>query len=95
MSQQGFPGLGNQSPQQQGVAVEKPKSDVYTVMLLIALLAIGAAIALLASELDKYNWITNPAPPPPKAPARTSLLESSQSVVRLATVDEISEHGSS
>ena len=46
MSQQGFPGLGNQSPQQQGVAVEKPKSDVYTVMLLIALLAIGIAIAL-------------------------------------------------
>jgi hypothetical protein len=35
---------------------EKPKSDVYTVMLLIALLAVGAAIALLCSEMSKYDW---------------------------------------
>jgi hypothetical protein len=35
---------------------EKPKSDVYTVMLVIALLAVGAAIALLCSEMSKYDW---------------------------------------
>jgi hypothetical protein len=35
---------------------EKPKSDVYTIMLLIALLAVGAAIALLCSEMNKYEW---------------------------------------
>ncbi len=40
----------------QGIPGEKPKSDIYTVMLLIALLAVGAAIALLCSEMSKYEW---------------------------------------
>jgi hypothetical protein len=35
---------------------EKPKSDVYTVMLIISLLAIGSAIALLCNEMSKYQW---------------------------------------
>lgn len=58
MSQPGFPtGLPNQQQQQQrGVAVEKPKSDVYTVMLIIALLSILAGIGLLCSEMSKYDW---------------------------------------
>ena len=93
MSQQGFPGLGNQSPQQQGVAVEKPKSDVYTVMLLIALLASGLSIGALASELDKFNWEIKPAPAPSKAPARTSLLETPRPVVSLAAVETLAENG--
>jgi len=49
------PGLNNQNSPQ-GMPVEKPKSDVYTVMLLIALMAIGSAIALLCSEMSKYEW---------------------------------------
>ena len=68
MSQPGFPSnLSNQS-QQRGVVVEKPKSDVYTVMLIIALLAIGAAIGLLCSEMSKYDWdIKAQSVPRPKA----------------------------
>jgi len=55
MSQHGLPGSNNQ----QGMVVEKPKSDVYTVMLFIALAAVLAAIGLLSSELNKYEWDTN------------------------------------
>jgi hypothetical protein len=63
-----LPGLNN--PNAQGMPTEKPKSDVYTVMLVIALLAIFSAIALLGSEMGKYEWdfkaqsIQRPAPMP-------------------------------
>jgi hypothetical protein len=69
MSQPGFPSnLSNPVAQQRGMAVEKPKSDVYTVMLIIALLAIGAAIGLLCSEMSKYDWdIKAQSVPRPKA----------------------------
>ncbi len=50
-----LPGLNNPGGPQ-GMPSEKPKSDVYTVMLLIALMAVGAAIALLCSEMSKYEW---------------------------------------
>jgi len=62
-----LPGLSNQNAPQ-GIPSEKPKSDVYTVMVLIALLAVGAAIALLCNEMSKYDWdlkaqsIQRPAP---------------------------------
>ena len=64
-----LPGLNNPNAPQ-GMSAEKPKSDVYTVMLVIALLAIFSAIALLCSEMGKYEWdfkaqsIQRPAPMP-------------------------------
>jgi hypothetical protein len=54
---------------------EKPRSDVYTVMLVISLLAVFAAIGLLSLEMDKYGWdikaqsIQRPPPIPAAAPA--------------------------
>ena len=57
-----LPGLSNQNGPQ-GIPTEKPRSDVYTVMVLIALLAVGAAIALLCiarisprSALPTVTW---------------------------------------
>jgi len=52
-----LPGFNNpaQSPQSKGSS-EKPRSDVYTMMLLIGLLAVLAGIFLLCSEMSKYNW---------------------------------------
>jgi hypothetical protein len=44
---------------QPGTYVQKPKADVYTVMLVIALLAIIVAIVCLALELNAYNWELN------------------------------------
>lgn len=39
--------------------VQKPKPDVYTTMLAIALVAIIIAIICLALELNAYNWELN------------------------------------
>jgi hypothetical protein len=67
MSQPGYPsGLPNQQQAQRGVAVEKPKSDIYTVMLIIALISILCAIGLLSSELSKYDWDFKPQGTRPK-----------------------------
>lgn len=54
MSQQG---LVNPA-QQQGVTVpsQKPKSDVYTMLLLLSLIAIGIAILCLCLEMAAYDW---------------------------------------
>lgn len=69
-----LPGLSNQGAQQ-GIPSEKPKSDVYTVMLIISLLAVGAAIGLLCNEMNKYDWDMNAQsvqrpPPMPGMPGR-------------------------
>lgn len=51
-----------QQPQQQvpgqqpGVPVQKPKSNIYTMLLFLALVALGLAIAMLCLEMQKYNW---------------------------------------
>jgi hypothetical protein len=64
-----LPGLNNPGAPQ-GLPSEKPKSDVYTMLLMIALLAIGAGIAMLCNEMNKYEWdpkaqsIQKPAPMP-------------------------------
>jgi hypothetical protein len=64
-----LPGLNNPNAPQ-GMPAEKPKSDVYTVMLIVALMAVGAAVALLCNEMGKYDWdykaqsIQRPAPMP-------------------------------
>ncbi len=49
---QGQPGAG----QQPGVPVQKPKSNIYTMMLFLSLVALGLAIAILCLEMQKYNW---------------------------------------
>jgi hypothetical protein len=52
---------------QQGVVVQKPRFDVYTMMLLIAFFAIVIGIVCLALELNRYQWDT-------KAPAVPSAM---------------------
>lgn len=39
-----------------GVYVEKPKSNIFTVMLLMSLLAILVAIVVLCLEMNSYEW---------------------------------------
>jgi hypothetical protein len=39
-----------------GIAVAKPRADIYTVLLAIALLAILLAILCLSLELGRYGW---------------------------------------
>ena len=40
----------------QGVIVQKPRADVYTMMLLLSLIAIIVAIVLLSLEMGRYGW---------------------------------------
>lgn len=91
-SPQDFPGLSNQpqimmSPglggQAQGVVVQKPKSDVYTVMLVIAFLALALGIVCLVLEMDAYNWEYK-GPPAGAAPGAASWLPSAGSAIALA-----------
>jgi hypothetical protein len=39
-----------------GIYVQKPKSDIYTAMLGVALGAIAIAILFLALEINRYGW---------------------------------------
>lgn len=41
---------------QQGVYVQKPRSDVYTMLLFLSLVAMLVAIVCLYLEGDKYQW---------------------------------------
>lgn|GEM_PF-1387341 len=41
---------------QPGVPVQKPKSNIYTMMLFLSLIALGLAITMLCLEMQKYNW---------------------------------------
>jgi hypothetical protein len=41
-----------------GIYVPKPKPDVYTMMLVVALLALILAIVYLLLELRTYHWET-------------------------------------
>jgi hypothetical protein len=45
-----------QSTDKGGVKVAKPRPDVYTVLLGIALAAILLGILCLSLELSRYNW---------------------------------------
>ena len=49
------PDLTSPAAPGRNVVVQRPKNDVYTVMLGIALLAIVIAITLLALELKRYK----------------------------------------
>lgn len=39
-----------------GVPVQKAKSNVYTMMLFLSLVAIGIAIGILCAEMARYEW---------------------------------------
>lgn len=56
-----------------GVYVKKPKADVYTGMLLVALVALAIGILMLCKEMDRYDWKFRrgdvPQPPPPVSQA--------------------------
>lgn len=41
---------------QQGVVVKKPKSDVYTTMLILSFIAIVTGIILLVLEMRRYDF---------------------------------------
>jgi len=45
-----------------GVKLPKARSNVYTVMLALAMLALVASCILLALELNRYDWELNPNP---------------------------------
>lgn len=42
--------------QQPGVVVAKPKSDVYTTMLIVSFIAIVTGIILLVLEMKRYDF---------------------------------------
>ena len=44
------------SGNQQEIYVPKPKADVYTGMLVVALVAIGITITCFSLELNEYQW---------------------------------------
>jgi uncharacterized membrane protein len=56
-----------------GVPVQKPRSDIYTMMLFLSLLALGAAIALLCVEMSRFNWELKYNPGSPPAPAVSAM----------------------
>jgi hypothetical protein len=67
------------SVNQPGVVVQKPKADVYTVMLCLSLAAILLAIGFLAWEWAQYDFKTSPegvsaAPTVTLAPRGTGTL---------------------
>ncbi len=39
-----------------GVKVQKAKSNVYTMMLFLSVVAIGVAIGILCAEMSTYDW---------------------------------------
>ena len=49
--------LASQSPDssQRGVIVEKPKANIYTVLLLLSLIAISVGCICLWLEMKEYN----------------------------------------
>lgn len=60
-----------------GVFVQTPKSDIYVVMLSIALGAILLGSLLLALVMNRYEWSTTVASAP-DAPSRVALAAISE-----------------
>jgi hypothetical protein len=44
------------APPQRAVVLQKPRANIYTAMLAIALVAIIVGCVCLAMELNAYNW---------------------------------------
>lgn len=47
-----------------GIYEEKPRSNIYTAMLAVSLVALAFASAMLAMELKEYDFETKPAAVP-------------------------------
>ncbi len=47
-------------PGSKRIAVRKPGMDIYTVLLIIATIALLIGILLFVLELNEYNWTVNP-----------------------------------
>lgn len=60
-----------------GIYNEKPRSDVYTVLLAISLTAIVIAILLLVVELSRYGGQTSPRGAGPAPAGATQLAATS------------------
>lgn len=69
------PGYGDPG---RGVYVEKPKSNIYTVLLAIALFALILASIFLAIENSRYDWDR-------KAPTASASGTTAFDAVRVAT----------
>ena len=54
--------------QPRGIVVQKPKADIYTALLGIALAAILLAILCLCLELSRYDWERKATASQPGAP---------------------------
>jgi len=61
-----------------GVQVPKAKSNVYTVMLLLAFLALCAGCGFLALELERYSWELKPGSQRNPAAVQTLDIERPQ-----------------
>jgi len=48
--------MSQQSSASGGVYVKKPKADVYTAMLFVALVALIVGIFALCKEMERYDW---------------------------------------
>lgn len=44
-----------------GVYVKKPKADVYTALLFVALVALSIGILMLCKEMERYDWKYHPS----------------------------------
>jgi hypothetical protein len=65
-----------------GVYVRKPKVDVYTFMLLVALVALILGIWMLCLEMERYKWeFRRPTVTPPAGGAATLIVESPTALV--------------
>ncbi len=47
-------------PGSKRIAVRKPGMDVYTALLILAVVALLIGILLFVLELSEYNWTVNP-----------------------------------
>jgi len=56
MSPRGSKSANPAPAQPRGVIVEKPKANIYTVMLILALVALLVGCFCLAGEMSAYNW---------------------------------------
>lgn len=57
-----------------GGTYRKPRADLYTILLVIALLAILTAILFLYLHMQSYNFELKGSPPPPMASIATRLM---------------------
>jgi hypothetical protein len=55
-----------------GVYIKKPKADIYTALLFVALVALVIGITMLCKEMERYNWEFKASAMAPTQPAQVS-----------------------